>query len=117
MALRPVVWAAKQIASLQRLSGDRVLLGVGTGGPMHGKQAWRAMEVPYGKRAARTDAALSRLPDLVRGKATALDADVIVALEPPAAMPPVWIGGTGSHVVLRRSLDRADRVVPVHDHT
>src|ERR1700754_3219500 len=31
LALRPVAWAAKQITSLQYVSGNRVMLGVGTG--------------------------------------------------------------------------------------
>ncbi|HEY2241960.1 MAG TPA: LLM class flavin-dependent oxidoreductase, partial [Streptosporangiaceae bacterium] len=33
--LRPVAWAAKQVATLQYLSGGRVLLGIGAGGDRH----------------------------------------------------------------------------------
>src|SRR5216684_4127439 len=33
--LRPVVWAAKQVASLQQVSDGRVLFGVGVGGDRH----------------------------------------------------------------------------------
>jgi alkanesulfonate monooxygenase SsuD/methylene tetrahydromethanopterin reductase-like flavin-dependent oxidoreductase (luciferase family) len=62
LALRPVAWAAKQIASLQRLSGGRLLLGVGSGADLHGETAWRAVGVPYRQRGRRTDAALEVLP-------------------------------------------------------
>ena len=31
LALRPVAWEAKQISTLQQVSGNRILLGVGTG--------------------------------------------------------------------------------------
>jgi len=33
LALRPAAWAAKQISTLQYVSGNRVVLGVGTGNP------------------------------------------------------------------------------------
>ncbi|HYY17357.1 MAG TPA: LLM class flavin-dependent oxidoreductase, partial [Streptosporangiaceae bacterium] len=43
--LRPVTWTAKQVATLQYLSGDRVLLGVGAGGDRHAA-SWDAAGVP-----------------------------------------------------------------------
>lgn len=92
LALRQVVWAAKQIASLQRLSGDRVLLGVGTGGVVHGDAAWRAVGVPFDQRTARTYDALGVLPDLVAGRAVDVDG-VGVTLAPGATVPPILIGG------------------------
>jgi len=48
LALRPVAWAAKQISTLQYVSGERVLLGVGTGNPAHGDTGWRAVELAIG---------------------------------------------------------------------
>lgn len=92
LALRPVAWAAKQIATLQNLSGDRVVLGVGTGGVMHGDAAWRALGLPYEERLPRTYAALAMLPDLVAGRPTTVDGEK-VTLAPGAPMPPVLIGG------------------------
>ncbi|MPZ85508.1 MAG: LLM class flavin-dependent oxidoreductase [Actinophytocola sp.] len=103
LALRPVAWAAKQVATLQHLSGDRVLLGIGTGGEVHGDEGWRAAGVPFAERGPRTDAALSVLPDLIAGKPTELDGDSghsgdsgdrggPVRLAPGATMPPVLIG-------------------------
>src|SRR5262245_33584306 len=35
LPLRPVAWVAKQVASLQHVSGDQVVLGVGVGGDRH----------------------------------------------------------------------------------
>jgi alkanesulfonate monooxygenase SsuD/methylene tetrahydromethanopterin reductase-like flavin-dependent oxidoreductase (luciferase family) len=60
LALRPVAWAAKQIATLQNLTGDRVVLGIGTGGVMHGDAAWRAVGFAYAERLAQTYGALAR---------------------------------------------------------
>lgn len=92
LALRPVAWAAKQIATLQILSGDRVVLGVGTGGTMHGDAAWRAVGLPYAERVPQTYAALAALPDLVAGHPTVVNGEKIT-LAPGATMPPVLIGG------------------------
>ncbi|MCG5218722.1 LLM class flavin-dependent oxidoreductase [Streptosporangium soli] len=91
LALRPVAWAAKQVASLQHLSGGRVLLGVGSGGSVHGDAAWRAVGVPYGARGRLTDAALEVLPGLVAGRPAVVNGEE-VTLSPGAAMPPVLIG-------------------------
>ena len=92
LALRPVAWAAKQIATLQNLSGDRVVLGVGTGGAIHGDAAWRAVGEPYEERTPRTYAALATLPALVTGRPTTVDGEK-VTLAPGATMPPILIGG------------------------
>lgn len=92
LALRPVAWAAKQIATLQNLSGDRVVLGIGTGGTAHGDAAWRALGLPYGERLPRTYEALAVLPDLVAGRPGTVDGEK-VTLAPGATMPPVLIGG------------------------
>lgn len=101
VALRPPAWAAKQIATLQYVSGDRLLLGVGTGNLVHGDRGWRAAEVPFGERGPRTDHALRVLPDLVAGRPTLLNG-VEFTLAPGAAMPPVLVAGNG-----RRALRRA----------
>ncbi|WP_225994013.1 LLM class flavin-dependent oxidoreductase [Actinomadura rudentiformis] len=110
LALRPVAWAAKQVASLQHLSGDRVLLGVGTGGEPHGDVAWRAVGVPFAERGRRTDAALELLPGLVEGKPTVIDG-VEIALTPGATMPPVLIAG-GGPAMLRRVARHGDECYP-----
>lgn len=109
LALRPVAWAAKQVATLQQLSGNRVLLGVGTGGSVHGDAAWRAVGVPYRERGKRTDAALAVLPGLVAGEPTTVDGEPVV-LAPGAAMPPVLIAG--GPATLRRVARYGDEWYP-----
>ncbi|WP_216215553.1 LLM class flavin-dependent oxidoreductase [Amycolatopsis aidingensis] len=95
LALRPVAWAAKQVSTLQYVSGDRLVLGVGTGNPAHGDLGWRAAGMSYQDRGQRTDAALEVLPSLVTGKQTTLEDGVKVTLAPGAAMPPVVVAGNG----------------------
>ena len=102
LPLRPVVWAAKQVASLQHVSGDRVLLGVGVGGDRH-DLSWQASGVPRRERGRRADAALAVLPDLVAGKSVDVDG-ATVQLAPGATVPPIIVGGTAD-----AALDRTAR--------
>ena len=101
LALRPVAWAAKQIATLQQLSGNRVALGVGTGNPAHGDIGWRAAGVPFQDRGRRTDEALRLLPALVTGQPTVLGDGLEVTLAPGAPMPPVLVAGNGDRALRR----------------
>ena len=56
LGMRPLAWAAKQIATLQHLSDNRLRLGVGVGGEF--PQEYEAAEVPHNRRGARLDEAL-----------------------------------------------------------
>ncbi|RZQ63753.1 LLM class flavin-dependent oxidoreductase [Amycolatopsis suaedae] len=110
-AIRPVVWAAKQIASLQYLSGGRLILGIGSGG---GAEQWAAAEVPFAERGPRTDRALRLLPDLLAGKPTLVDGaegETVVELAPAVAVPPLWVGNH-SAVARRRAVAAGDAWFP-----
>jgi alkanesulfonate monooxygenase SsuD/methylene tetrahydromethanopterin reductase-like flavin-dependent oxidoreductase (luciferase family) len=101
LALRPVAWAAKQISTLQQVSGNRVLLGVGTGNPAHGDIGWRAAGVPFQDRGRRTDEALRVLPALVTGQSAVLGDELEVTLAPGSPMPPVLVAGNGDRALRR----------------
>ena len=99
LPLRPVVWAAKQVASLQQVAGGRVLFGVGVGGDRHDR-SWSATGVPRRERGARTDAALAVFPDLLAGKAVEVDG-AEVQLAPGVAVPPIIVGGMAEPALAR----------------
>jgi alkanesulfonate monooxygenase SsuD/methylene tetrahydromethanopterin reductase-like flavin-dependent oxidoreductase (luciferase family) len=95
LGARPLAWAAKQIATLQLLSHNRLRLGVGVGGEF--PQEYEAAEVPLAQRGARLDRALELLPQF-------LVAGTERSLEPSAPMPPVLVGGRSD-----RAIERAAR--------
>ncbi|WP_037065833.1 LLM class flavin-dependent oxidoreductase [Pseudonocardia acaciae] len=106
LALRPVAWAAKQVAALQQVSGGRLVLGIGAGGAVHGTAGWEAVGVPYAERGPRTDRALELLPGLVAGE-PAMVGGAEITLAPGATPPPVWMAGTTA-AALRRTVRHAD---------
>jgi alkanesulfonate monooxygenase SsuD/methylene tetrahydromethanopterin reductase-like flavin-dependent oxidoreductase (luciferase family) len=114
LPLRPVAWVAKQVVTLQHLSGGRLLLGVGSGGAVHGDAAWRAIGLPYRQRGRQTDEALAVLPDLVAGKSAEI-AGESVTLTPPAEMPQLLIAG--SEATLDRVARYADEWYPAFTST
>ncbi|GIF07089.1 LLM class flavin-dependent oxidoreductase [Actinoplanes siamensis] len=103
VATRPAVWVARQLGTLQYLSGNRVEFGVGTGAKW--AEEWHASGVPLTERGRRTDEFLRLLPDLLAGRPTKLlgmPAQPEVTLRPAVPVPPVWVGGRSE-----RSLRRA----------
>jgi alkanesulfonate monooxygenase SsuD/methylene tetrahydromethanopterin reductase-like flavin-dependent oxidoreductase (luciferase family) len=103
LGMRPLAWTAKQLATLQHLSGNRLRLGVGVGGEF--PQEYEAAEVPLSRRGARLDRALALLPQfLTPGNEH--------SLEPAAAMPPVLIGGRSDRA-LQRAAQFGDAWLPM----
>lgn len=98
LPLRSVAWLAAQISTLQRLSGDRLLLGVGLGG-FPTAPFWRAAGVPAQGRGSRADDVLRALPALLAGRS--VDVNATPLRVPPATMPPVLVGGNSAAAVER----------------
>jgi len=108
-SLRPLGWAARQVASLQHHAGGRLRLGVGIGGG-RSESEYLAVGLRRRDRAARTDDFLRLLPDLLGGEPAVIpdcSPAGTVQLLPAAPMPPVWIGGT-SAAALRRAVRFGD---------
>jgi alkanesulfonate monooxygenase SsuD/methylene tetrahydromethanopterin reductase-like flavin-dependent oxidoreductase (luciferase family) len=117
-AIRPLAWAAKQVASLQHVSQRRLILGIGSGG---GPTQWAAAGVPYTERGRRTDTALELLPHLLAGEPVRLVHEPgrpEVELAPAVPTPPFWVGNASS-VAIRRAARLGDgwfpSVVPAGD--
>lgn len=109
LPLRPTIWVAKQVASLQHVSGDRVILGVGAGGDRHDR-SWAAAGVPRRERGRRTDAALRVLPYLLAGTPVRLDEQPdspTVQQAPGVSVPPILVGGM-SDAAITRAVEFAD---------
>jgi alkanesulfonate monooxygenase SsuD/methylene tetrahydromethanopterin reductase-like flavin-dependent oxidoreductase (luciferase family) len=103
LPLHPVVWVAKQVASLQHVSDGRMILGVGAGGDRH-QASWAAADVPRRERGRRTDAALRALPGLIAGQPTRLEdqpESLAIQLAPPATVPPILVGGMSDAALVR----------------
>jgi alkanesulfonate monooxygenase SsuD/methylene tetrahydromethanopterin reductase-like flavin-dependent oxidoreductase (luciferase family) len=104
---------AKAFASLDWISGGRVILGVGVGG--EGGKDFEAAGVPIRERGARTDEALRALRELFVGGSGSFSGRFFsfegVALEPNAS-PPVWVGGR-SPAAIRRAGTLGDGWMPI----
>jgi probable F420-dependent oxidoreductase len=107
LPLRAPGLVAKQIASLDYLSGGRVVLGVGVGG--EGPKDFEAAGVPAGERGARADEGIAALRVLFAGGPAAFSGRFYrfegVAVDPPPVRPggpPILVGGR-SDAALRRA--------------
>jgi probable F420-dependent oxidoreductase len=107
LALRHPTIAAKLVATLDALSGGRVVFGVGVGGEF--PKEFEASGVPHGERGARVDEGIAVCralwgpsPASFEGRFTRFTG---VELEPKPVQPggpPIWIGGR-SDAALRRA--------------
>jgi probable F420-dependent oxidoreductase len=107
LPLRPAALAAKEIASVDIISGGRVILGVGVGGEY--PKEFDAVGVPVRERGPRTNEALQVLKLLYSednvtfdGRFTKLDGVTLAPKPAQPGGPPLWIAGR-SEAAMRRA--------------
>ncbi len=99
---RPAVLTAKQIATIQELSGERMILGVGVGWM---KPEFDALGVDKRQRGRLTDEMLRVLRHLFAHEALAFNGEIVrfpaFVFLPRPAPPALWIGGNGEKAMSR----------------
>ena len=99
---RPAVLTAKQLATIQELSGERVILGVGVGWM---KPEFDALGVDKRQRGRITDETLRVIGHLFSHDAAAYSGDTVsfpaFVFSPRPAQPVIWIGGNGEKAIAR----------------
>jgi probable F420-dependent oxidoreductase len=99
---RPAVLTAKQIASIQELSGGRMILGVGVGWM---KREFEALGIDQRLRGRISNETLRVLRHLFSTQAQAYRGDLVnfppFIFEPRPPCPPIWIGGSGDPAIAR----------------
>lgn len=106
---RPAVLTAKQVATIQELSDERMILGVGVGWM---KPEFDALGVEVRKRGAVTTETLRVLHHLFGNReAIAYEGKLVkfpaFVFEPHPKRPPLWVGG-GSPTALERVVEFGD---------
>ncbi len=106
LALRHPTVAAKTVATLDVLSGGRVVFGVGVGGEF--PKEFEAAGVPHRERGRRVDEGIEVCRLLWTKSPAAFEGRFVrfteVALEPKPVQlggPPIWIGGRSDHALRR----------------
>jgi len=99
---RPAVLTAKQVATFQELSGERMILGVGVGWM---KREFEALGVDKRLRSQMSNETLRVLRHLFTTEPTAYRGDLVsfpaFVFEPRPKCPPIWIGGNGDPAIAR----------------
>ena len=106
---RPAVLTAKQVATIQELSGERMILGVGVGWM---KPEFAATGAEFRKRGAITDETLSVIHHLFSADVPgAYDGPLVkfpsFVFLPRPKRPPIWVGGNGP-AAMNRALKFGD---------
>ena len=116
LPLRHPSVVAKEFASLDHISGGRVILGVGVGG--ESEKDFEAVGIDPRERGARTDEAMGALRELFRGHASfsgRFFSFEDVEIEPGPVQPggpPLWVGGR-SPAAIRRAAALGDGWIPI----
>jgi probable F420-dependent oxidoreductase len=99
---RPAVLTAKQIATIQELSGERMIVGVGVGWM---KPEFDALGVDKRQRGRITEETLRVIRHLFAHDAAAYNGDLVkfpaFVFSPRPAPPMIWIGGNGEKAIAR----------------
>jgi probable F420-dependent oxidoreductase len=98
--------SAKAFATLDALSGGRLIIGIGAG---HVEGEFAALDLAFDERGARTDAALTAIVDALTDEWTHDVGQRPRPVQQPH--PPVWIGGSG-RPALRRVAHIGDGWIP-----
>ena len=105
---RPAVLTAKQVATIQELSGGRMILGVGVGWM---EPEFQALGVAKELRGKLSDETLRVIRHLFTREAEAYQGDLVkfpaFVFAPRPACPPIWVGGNGA-AALRRTVEFGD---------
>ncbi len=110
---RPALLIAKQLATLQELSGERIILGAGVGWM---REEFAILGVDPRKRGALTDETLQILHNLFANDVNSYDGKLVkfppFVFAPRPARPPIWIGGSGPKA-LERTLRFGEAYYPI----
>jgi probable F420-dependent oxidoreductase len=101
---------AKAVASLDRISGGRAVLGVGSG---YLREEFDILGVPFEDRGRRTDESLRVITDCwTQDQLSVQGRSFAVAPRPlQVPRPPIWVGGNSMRAV-RRAVELGDCWVP-----
>ncbi|MEU8782227.1 LLM class F420-dependent oxidoreductase [Streptomyces sp. NPDC048637] len=119
VGLRHPLVTAKQYATLDRLSGGRLILGVGAG---HVPEEFEALGVDFGRRGAVLDETVEALkvalgpeefPEFA-GERFAFEGLGQAPRPVQTPRPPIWVGGS-SPAAVRRAAERGDGWLPQGD--
>lgn len=122
LPLRNPVWFAKMTATIDQLSGGRLIVGVGAGGSAYAKRELEAIGRP--ELGEKRGEVVDEWIDVVRGiwtdpvysaelnRITIKEAEVFPKPARPGG-PPIWYGGSTA-IGKRRSVQRCDGWLPMY---
>ena len=103
LAYRNPFLAAKALASVDVLSGGRLIMGVAAG---YLRPEFDALGVPFEDRGRRLDESLRIIVSSWTGEVVVAEGDGwsargVLQRPAPATLPPIWIGGNGANAIRR----------------